>query len=82
MFVLLKVIQVVVLIALMTGSVYAQVVALPDNRAPLTNEEKDKNAAEAAYRSSLKVIPGTERPVDPWGNVRRNIPPAAKNKQQ
>jgi hypothetical protein len=77
-------IQAVVLIALTTGGAHAQVTPLPDNskNAPPTKEEKEKKAVDAAYRSSLKLIPGTEKPADPWAEVRPNSPTAAKKKQQ
>ncbi len=80
--VLRKFIQAVALIALMTGSVYAQVAPLPDNNTPPTKEEQEKKAADAAYRSSLKTIPGTEKPADPWGDVRPSPPTAAAKKKQ
>jgi hypothetical protein len=76
-----KFIQAVALIALMTGSVYAQVPALPDNNKPPTKEEREKEAADAAYRSSLKSVPATKS-ADPWSDVRPSPPTAAKKKQQ
>jgi hypothetical protein len=76
-----KFIQAAALSALMTGGVYAQVAPLPDNRTPLTNEEKEKKAADDAYRSSLRTIPPTVKAADPWGNVRPTTSSAAKNKQ-
>jgi hypothetical protein len=76
-----KFIQAVALIALMAGSAYAQIAPLPDNNKPPTKEEKEKQAADAAYRSSLKSIFATKKPADPWANVRPSTP-AAKNKQQ
>jgi hypothetical protein len=69
------------LIALMTGSVYAQVPALPDNSKPPTKEEREKAAADAAYKSSLKSVPVTKS-TDPWSDVRPSPPTAAKKKQQ
>ncbi len=74
-------IQAVALIALMTGAAYAQVAPLPDNSTPPTKEEKEKKAVDAAYGSSLKSIPGTEKPADPWGDVRPSAPAATKKKQ-
>ena len=76
-----KFIQAVVLIALMAGSAHAQVAPLPDNNKPPTKEEREKQAADAAYRSSLKSVPVTKS-ADPWADVRPNTPAAAKNKQQ
>jgi hypothetical protein len=80
MAVLWKSIQAVALIVLMTGSVYAQVAPLPDNNTPPTKEEKEKKAADDAYRSSLRRIPATENTADPWGDVRPSAPAAAKKK--
>lgn len=82
MAVLRKFIQAMALIALMTGSVYAQIAPLPDNNTPPTKEEKEKKAADDAYKSSLKSIPATVTPADPWSDVRSNTPAAPKKKQQ
>jgi hypothetical protein len=83
MAVLRKFIQAVALIALMTASAYAQVPPLPDNHpAAPTKAEEEKKAADAAYRASLKRIPGTEKPADPWAEVRPDPPAAAKSKRQ
>ncbi len=81
MAVLRKLIQAVALIALMTGSVYAQVAPLPDNNKPPTKGEKEKQAADAAYQSSLKSIPATQNTADPWSDLRPSAPAAAKKKQ-
>ncbi len=80
MAVLRKFTQAVALIALMTGDVYAQVI--PAGQTPLTQEEKEKKAVDEAYRSSLRATSRTEKPADPWGDVRPETPPAAKNKQK
>jgi hypothetical protein len=82
MAVLRKSIQAVALIVLMTGGAYAQVAPLPDNTTPPTKEEREKKAADDAYRSSLRRIPATERSADPWGDVRPSPPAAAEKKQQ
>jgi hypothetical protein len=82
MAVLRKFIQTVALIFLMTGVVYAQVAPLPDNNIPPTKEEKEKKAADDAYKSSFSSVPATEKPADPWADVRPNTPTPAKNKQQ
>lgn len=70
------------LIALMTGSAWAQIPPLPDNGKPPTKEEKEKQAVDAAYRASLKSIYATKKPTDPWAGVRSDAPVAAKNKPQ
>jgi hypothetical protein len=77
-----KFILALALIALTTGSGHAQIAPLPDNSTPPTKEEREKKAADAAYRSSLKSIPATENTADPWADVRTNTPTAAKKKQQ
>jgi hypothetical protein len=81
MAVLRKFIQAVAIITFMTGVVYAQVPPLPDNNKPPTKEEREKQAADAAYRSSLKSVPATQS-TDPWSDVRPSSPTAAKKKQQ
>jgi len=68
------------LIALMTGSAWAQVPPLPDNDKPPTKEEKEKQAVDAAYRASLKSIYTAKKPTDPWADVRPDASATAKNK--
>jgi hypothetical protein len=80
MAVLRKFIHALALIVVTTGSVYAQVAPLPDNSTPPTKEEREKKAADDAYRSSLRRIPATENTADPWADLRPS-PPAAKKKQ-
>jgi hypothetical protein len=82
MAVLRKLIQALALIVLMTGSGYAQVAPLPDNNTPPTKEEREKKAADEAYRSGLKSIPAAEKSADPWADLRPSTPTAAKKKQQ
>ena len=82
MAVLRKFLQALALIALMTGSVYAQIAPLPDNSTPPTKEEREKKAADEAYRSGLKSIPATRQSADPWADLRPSTPTAAKKKQQ
>ncbi|MFY9761237.1 MAG: hypothetical protein WAL39_08570 [Xanthobacteraceae bacterium] len=82
MAVLRKFIQALALIVLTTGAVYAQIAPLPDNSTPPTKEEREKKAADEAYRSGLKSIPATQQSADPWADLRPSGPTAAKKKQQ
>ncbi len=77
-----KLTRAVALIAIMTGSAYAQVPPLPDNGKPPTKEEKEKQAVDAAYRASLKSIYATKKPTAPWADMRPDAPAVAKSKQQ
>ena len=77
-----KFILALALIVLTTGSGYAQIAPLPDNSTPPTKEEREKKAADDAYRSSLRRIPATENTADPWGDVRPSAAPAAAKKKQ
>ena len=62
MAVLRKFILALALIALTTGSGYAQIAPLPDNSTPPTKEEREKKAADDAYRSSLRKSPRPKTP--------------------
>ena len=64
-----KLFQALALIVLMTGSGYAQIAPLPDNNTPPTKEEREKKAADEAYRSGLKSIPAAESSADPWADL-------------
>ncbi len=52
---------------------------------PLTSEEAEKQKArEDAYKESLKKIPdqNTNKPADPWANMRASPPPSSAAKRQ
>jgi hypothetical protein len=75
----------IVMIALMTGSAFAQE-AVPrygdiDKEKSPSQKEEERNA-ERAYKRSLHNIPDKAGPSDPWGAVRSdNAPQAATNKK-
>jgi hypothetical protein len=54
-----------IVIFFMTGTAFAQVAPLPDNNANPTKEERDRAAADKAYRDAAKTIPA-ESVADPW----------------
>ena len=79
-----KLAQAWVLIALLTGTSFAQMpsVNLAPEDHPLSTEEIDKRkATEDAYKSALKKIPDQKKSVDPWGNIRPDQPASSKTKQ-
>ncbi|WP_027580646.1 hypothetical protein [Bradyrhizobium sp. Ai1a-2] len=75
-----------VMIALMTGSAFAQD-AVPrygdvDKEKSPSQKEEERNA-ERAYKKSLRNIPDKSGPSDPWGAVRTdNAAPSATNTTQ
>jgi hypothetical protein len=77
------------IIAVLTGSAYAQNPLMPsfslqDEKKRRTPEEiaRDK-AIDDAYKSATKKIPEKQQANDPWADVRSTPPtPAPKNKQQ
>jgi hypothetical protein len=79
-----KLAQAWVLIALLTGTSFAQMpsVNLAPEDHPLSTEEIEKRKAiEDAYKSALKKIPDQKKSVDPWGNIRPDQPASPKTKQ-
>jgi hypothetical protein len=71
----MKVFRVAAVVAVLAGPGYAQAQAPHVNMIPelasKTPEEKEADAArDKAYKESLKKIPDTKAPSDPWGNVR------------
>jgi hypothetical protein len=75
----MRVICAAAMILWLAGPVYAQ------SRAPKTLEElqsakppeqiEKEQAADKAYKESLKKIPDAKAPADPWGNARSNDAP-------
>jgi hypothetical protein len=70
----MRVICAAAMIAMLAGPAWAQ------NKAPKTLEEmmdaktpdqiEKEQAADRAYKDSLKKIPDAKAPADPWGNAR------------
>ena len=72
------------IIAMLAGPVYAQgkgsktLEEMMDAKTP-EQIEKEK-AADRAYKDSLKKIPDSKAPADPWGNARATDAPKAATK--
>jgi hypothetical protein len=80
-----KLIQVGAILFLLTGAAYAQLpmpsLSLGRDKPPPTQEEIDRQKAiDNAYNSATKKIPEKKEAADPWGTVRPNPAPQAKNK--
>jgi hypothetical protein len=74
----MRILGAAVVIALLTGSAYAQMPNLnlvPETKT-LSPEEKEAEAVRnRAYKESLKKIPDAKASSDPWGNVRSTDTP-------
>ena len=77
----MKVLLAAAMIAMLAGPAFAQ------SKAPKTLEEmmdaktpeqvEREQAADRAYKESLKKIPDAKAPADPWGNARGTKAPDA-----
>jgi hypothetical protein len=83
-----KFIQAGAILFLLTGAAYAQSgfpmpsLSLGKDKPPPTPEEIERQKAiDNAYNAANKKIPDKQGAADPWGNVRSNPAPQAKNKQ-
>ncbi len=83
-----KLIQAGAILFLLTGAAYAQggfpmpSLSLGKDKPPPTPEEIERQKAlDNAYNAANKKIPDKQGAADPWGNVRANPAPQAKNKQ-
>jgi len=73
------------IVAMCTGPAAAQGnLSIPLNqKPPPTKEEIEKlKDSDRAYNAAMKKIPDKKSSGDPWGDIRPNTSPAAKNKQQ
>jgi hypothetical protein len=80
----MRVICAAAMIAMLAGPAYAQ------GKTPKTLEEmmdaktpeqiEKEQAADRAYKDSLKKIPDAKTPADPWGNARSTDAPKATAK--
>jgi hypothetical protein len=73
----------VVVITILTGPVYAQskpktLEEMMDAKTP--DQIEKEQAADRAYKESLKKIPDAKAPADPWGNARSTDAPKAAAK--
>jgi hypothetical protein len=82
-----KLIQTGAILFLLTGAAYAQSgfpmpsISLGKDKPPPTPEEIERQKAiDNAYNAANKKIPEKKEAADPWGNVRPNSAPQAKNK--
>ena len=80
-----KLIQVGAALALVTGTAHAQFpmpsLSLGKDKPPPTPEEIERQKAiDNAYNAANKKIPEKKEATDPWGSVRPNPAPQAKNK--
>jgi hypothetical protein len=82
-----KLIQAGAILFLLTGAAYAQSgfpmpsISLGKDKPPPTPEEIERQKAiDNAYNAANKKIPEKKQVADPWGNVRPNPAPQAKNK--
>jgi hypothetical protein len=77
-----KLIQVVAITVLLTGTAFAQVLPLFKggvDKPPPTQEEVEKQqATDKAYKSATQKIPD-KKVADPWATVRPDPAPAPKN---
>jgi hypothetical protein len=79
----MKVFCAAAMIAMLTGPVYAQ--SKPKTLEEMMNaktpdQTEKEQAAERAYKESLKKIPDAKAPTDPWGNARSADAPKAAAK--
>jgi hypothetical protein len=86
---LLKLIQAGAIVALFTGSAFAQSsdsapvgIPLKIERPPTQDEIDKQKAADRAYNAAIDKIPDKKSSSDPWGNIRQPSPTASKNKTQ
>ena len=80
----MRVICAAAMIAMLAGPAYAQ------SKTPKTLEEmmdaktpeqiEKEQATDRAYKDSLKKIPDSKAPADPWGNARATDAPKAATK--
>ena len=81
-----KLIQAGAILFLLTGAASAQLpmpsLSLGKDKPPPTPEEIERQKAiDNAYNNATKKIPEKKEAADPWGTVRPNPAPQAKNKQ-
>jgi len=80
----MRVVCATAMIVMLAGPVYAQSKApktLEELQSAKTPEQIEKEqAADKAYKESLKRIPDAKAPADPWGNARSNDTPKAAAK--
>jgi hypothetical protein len=79
-----KLIQAGAVLALLTGTAYAQFpmpsMSLGGDKPPPTAEEIERQKAiDNAYSTATKKIPEKQGAADPWGTVRPSQPPAKSN---
>lgn len=76
----MRVVLAAVIVALMTGTAFAQDKAIPkygeEEKAKTRSEIEAEKSAERAYKRSLQSIPN-QGPSDPWGGVRTDAPKTA-----
>jgi hypothetical protein len=69
----MRILSAVAVIALLTGSAYAQspnVNLIPDTPSKTPEDIEQEAARQKAYKESLRKIPDAKAPSDPWGAVR------------
>jgi len=80
----MRVVAAAVIVAFMAVPAFGQDKQVPrygETPKDKTIEEKQaERDAEKAYRRSLGNIPDTQKPVDPWGNVRSDSSPKPETK--
>ena len=70
-------------IALLTGSAYAQTPSMnliPELQSKSPEEKEAEAAKDKAYKESLRKIPDAKASNDPWGTVRNADAPKASDK--
>jgi hypothetical protein len=77
----MRAIGVVAVIAILTGPAYGQSKASPTLEEMMNTKTPDQiekeQATEKAYKESLKKIPESKTPTDPWGAARGADAPKA-----
>jgi hypothetical protein len=73
----MRVLRLAAVFAVLAGPAFAQapnINLIPETKS-LTPEEKEQEAErQRAYRESLRKIPDSKAPVDPWGTMRSPEP--------
>jgi hypothetical protein len=81
----MKMFRAVALIALLAVPAYAQspmMNLMPELKSKTPEEKEQDRINDKAYRESLRQIPDSKPPSDPWGNVRSEAPKPAATKSR
>lgn len=80
----MRVVAIAVIAAFLAGPALAQQKSIPKygelDKDKTPEEKRQEKEAEDAYRRSLGNIPNSQKPQDPWGNVRGGDAPKQDTK--